>query len=123
MTREYEEGEIAVQREAGIDIAKVDRLLWQIKQEFLRASGLHKPFASPHEAYGVIKEEIDELWDDVKSNDIAHAHIEAVQVAAMCVRFMHDIEPRINDTKTRPFSKEERASLRTFLRLWGGKQA
>ena len=49
------------------------------------------PFNSSHEGYAVIYEELDELWDAVKSNDIGHAIDEAVQVGAMALRFIVDM--------------------------------
>ena len=48
-------------------------------------------FHSGHEGYAVIREELDELWDAVKRDDIAHARREAVQVAAMALRFIGDL--------------------------------
>jgi hypothetical protein len=56
--------------------------------ELERATALHGPFASPHEAYAVLKEEVDELWDDIKANRIEEARLEAIQVAAMALRFL-----------------------------------
>lgn len=50
-------------------------------------------FASAHEGYAVILEELDELWDEIKSKggtrDAMYA--EAKQVAAMAIRFMRDV--------------------------------
>lgn len=50
---------------------------------------------SAHEGYGVLMEEVDELWDHVKTRqknrDLAAMRAEAVQVAAMALRFAHDI--------------------------------
>lgn len=41
-----------------------------------------------HEFYGVLKEEFDELWDAIKSDEPQHRVIaELVQVAAVCVRY------------------------------------
>jgi hypothetical protein len=50
-------------------------------------------FNSPHEGYAVILEEIDELWEHVKANDgeTQKAMDEAVQVAAMALRFVYDL--------------------------------
>jgi hypothetical protein len=48
-------------------------------------------FASAHEGKAVIEEELDEMWDAIKANDVGHAREEAVQVAAMAVRFLVDI--------------------------------
>lgn len=49
---------------------------------------------SAHEGYAVLREEVDELWDDVKGNEpdrVARMRAEAVQVAAMAVRFIEDV--------------------------------
>ena len=42
-------------------------------------------FHSFHEAYGVLKEEVDELWDEIKirEHDYDKIYQEAIQVAAM----------------------------------------
>jgi hypothetical protein len=47
-------------------------------------------FHSPHEGYGVILEELDELWDEVKKRkpDKVNMRAEAVQVAAMAMKFI-----------------------------------
>jgi hypothetical protein len=76
--------------------AKIDLALSQIKEELLKATAKFGPFASAHEGYAVIKEEVDELWDDVKAN-LGYgpsAYTEAKQVAAMAARFMVDIGSR-----------------------------
>ena len=44
-----------------------------------------KPFNSSHEGFAVLKEEVDELWDAIKSNDLSAAQKEAIQVAAMAL--------------------------------------
>lgn len=49
------------------------------------------PFNSSHEGYAVIAEELDELWDDVKANDVEHSIAEAVQVGAMALRYIADM--------------------------------
>lgn len=47
-------------------------------------------FHSGHEGYAVIQEELDELWDAVKHDQALAAAHEAVQVAAMALRFIDD---------------------------------
>ncbi len=47
-------------------------------------------FKSTHEAYGVLKEEVDEMWDACKCNNIVEMEEEAIQVAAMAIRFIID---------------------------------
>lgn len=50
------------------------------------------PFNSAHEGYAVLAEEVDELWDHIKTNqkrrDLPAMRKEAMQVAAMALRFM-----------------------------------
>lgn len=47
---------------------------------------------SPHEGWAVIQEEVDELWDDVKANaSRGQMRKEAIQIAAMAVRFIEDL--------------------------------
>jgi hypothetical protein len=48
-------------------------------------------FHSGHEGYAVLKEELEELWEAVKSDDTAHARREAVQIAAMALRYLTDL--------------------------------
>jgi len=73
----------------------VEDILYDVNDEVRRAMGEFPSFNSSHEGYAVIKEELDELWDEVKkkrhsrSNELLRE--EAIQVAAMAVRFVHDV--------------------------------
>lgn len=62
-------------------------------KEFERATKIHGRFNSAHEGYAVIKEEFDELWDEIKKNkrDEDHMKREATQLVAMSLRFLVDI--------------------------------
>lgn len=77
----------------------IDRtqLLESIGKEVDSAQSKYPKFNSLHEGYAVILEELDELWDLIKSSkDIRHTQAmvgECVQIAAMCVRFVEDLEP------------------------------
>jgi hypothetical protein len=60
-------------------------------KEVMRAIAKHPssvPFACPHQAYAVLLEEVDELWDDIKANRKPESVQEAIQVAAMAIRFV-----------------------------------
>lgn len=53
-------------------------------------------FNSGHEAYAVILEELDELWEEIKARPKTvsfAARAEAIQVAAMALRFLVDLAP------------------------------
>ena len=68
--------------------------LQEVQTEFERASSLYPKFNSAHEGYAVLLEEVEELWDEVKKSpkrrDPAKMKEEAVQVAAMALRFLND---------------------------------
>ena len=68
---------------------KQTKAITLVKKELARARTKFDSFNSPHEGYAVIKEEVDEMWDDIKANKDASE--EAVQVAAMALRFLIDI--------------------------------
>lgn len=59
--------------------------------ELTRARKIHggQPFNSAHEGFAVLVEEVDELWNEVKKreHDPVAMRKEAIQVAAMAIRF------------------------------------
>lgn len=61
--------------------------------ELRRAMEKHGPMNSAHEGYAVILEELDELWDEIKLQkpDREKLRKEALQVAAMALRFIYDV--------------------------------
>ena len=68
---------------------KEKQALKLIAKELTRARANFDNFHNAHEGYAVIKEELDELWDDVKSN--RNPTKEAIQVGAMALRFLVDL--------------------------------
>jgi len=74
---------------------KPDESFKLIEHEYLRANDLYPNLHSNHEAYAVIKEEVDELWDAIKdnkdvkgNNQIRH---ELIQIGAMVVRYLDNL--------------------------------
>ena len=62
--------------------------------ELVRAKSMHeRPFSSHHEAYGVILEEVEEYWAEVKQRhlDSAAARKELIQVGAMVLRALIEL--------------------------------
>ncbi|TDK87552.1 hypothetical protein EUA02_26870 [Mycobacterium paragordonae] len=55
----------------------------------------YPPFNSPHEGYAVLREEVDELWDDVKADRLEASIAEAVQVGAMAMRYVTEMRARL----------------------------
>lgn len=73
-----------------------DRMVFlcgQVANELGRAISKFPSFNSGHEGWAVIKEELDELWDCVRENQPygKEAREEAIQVAAMALRYIHDL--------------------------------
>jgi NTP pyrophosphatase (non-canonical NTP hydrolase) len=64
-------------------------LFMRVSTELDRAYAKHgaEPWGR-HEFYAILKEEVDELWDDIKS-DAPQKNVEAelTQIAAMCFRY------------------------------------
>ena len=61
-----------------------------IKLEYVQAVNQYPKFNSEHEGYAVLLEEVDELWDEIKTNNHSKAKKEAIQAAAMALRFLTD---------------------------------
>ena len=67
-----------------------------VEIEYRNATSLFGTFHNAHEGYAVLLEEVDELWENVKLNQIrnpdrkAKMRREAIQVAAMAIRFIFD---------------------------------
>lgn len=68
-----------------------------------KAIALHGPMRGFHEAYAVILEELDEVWEEVKritsSSDPVTPEMvkELTHVAAMAMRALHDLCPDSGD--------------------------
>jgi len=125
-------------------IAKIEELAGE---ELKRANEEHPLFSSAHEAHAVIREEVDELKQDVKwltdnvegawefvkkdNEERTKTHIgqarkaatmaaaEAVQVAAMCMKYFASLEKReghVADDELDEFFGEIRNGIRRMLR-------
>jgi hypothetical protein len=70
-------------------------VLHDVAAEVRTARSNWPPFNSAHEGYAVLLEEVDELkthvWTNQKRRDLEAMRREAVQVAAMAVRFVLDV--------------------------------
>ena len=57
-------------------------------------------FVNQHEGYAVLLEEVDELWEEVKKNqknyDLLAQRKEAIQVAAMAIRFAAELTKTVD---------------------------
>lgn len=66
-----------------------------VRSEVEEAGKLFEQHHSAHESYGVLMEEVDELWDEIKVQQHLRSYPkmakEAVQVAAMAIRLITDI--------------------------------
>lgn len=73
----------------------IQSIVFEATAEVMMAKEKWPPFNSAHEGFAILKEEVDELWDHVKTNqkrrDIDAMRKEAIQVAAMAIRFALEI--------------------------------
>ena len=73
----------------------LQEILEDVKKEFDFATNKWGGFNSLHEAYAIVLEEVDELWEEVKRSQkdptrIKFAKEEAIQVATMAIRLIFD---------------------------------
>jgi len=68
------------------------RATGKARKELRRAISMYPPFRSRHEGYAIIREELDELWMEIKRKPQNEDAIEkeAVQLSAMALRFIMD---------------------------------
>ena len=74
---------------------RVGKVMADVAEELCRATEAFPAMNSAHEGFAVLKEEVDELWECVREKqggrDIDKMRKEAVQVAAMAIRFAADV--------------------------------
>lgn len=86
----------------GVDVAESNRLHKEALAvsaltvgEIARVRAKYKPFNSAHEAYGVLAEEVDEFWDEVKKRRTLRSpermREELIQIAAVAIRAVVDL--------------------------------
>jgi len=78
--------------------SNITQIIGEIQAEVLRATRLHAPMNSPHEASSVILEEYEEFWDEVKKFNLPKGRDtrpamreELIQLAAMAIRAITDV--------------------------------
>jgi len=80
---------------------EIDGLLSMVKNEHAYAISCFPPFNSAHEGLAVIQEEFEELKSEVfkksKYRNDSEMRREAIQIAAMAVRFIIDVTDRKED--------------------------
>lgn len=60
-------------------------------KEFIRAREKFPPMNSAHEGYAVLLEEVEEMWEEIKADNIADAREEAIQVGAMVLALIVEV--------------------------------
>ena len=90
-----------VYAECGVDCRTdeqkaIDDIFDNVKKEYINSVTKHGNFNSTHEGWAVIKEELEELWEDVKKDDHIHAKLEATQVTAMGLKFLVMLKEKYN---------------------------
>lgn len=77
---------------------KINEIIADVLCELDRAQATHAPMNSAHEGWATLYEEVCELWEEVRKRPSQRykpdMDAEAVQVAAMALRFLHDVTRR-----------------------------
>jgi hypothetical protein len=87
-------------------IVDLQALLSDIREEVIRSTAKYRPMRSAHEGYAILREEVDEMWDAIKANELWEARREALQVAAMAIRFLIDVRTPEQANNTRDGRKK-----------------
>jgi tetrahydromethanopterin S-methyltransferase subunit H len=79
----------------------------------------HAPFHSTYEGWALIKQKVDELWEEVKkeeSGDSKEAMLkEAAQIGAMAMRFIIDLGIDDKPVKVSTISEDKKSNFENFL--------
>lgn len=77
------------------DLTRLARVLNEVEIEIAQATTNWGPFNSAHEGFAVLNEEFDELkehvWMNQRKRDLEKMRKEAVQVAAVAIRFAAEV--------------------------------
>ena len=75
-----------------IDMEVVSGITEKLSKEFFDSIKKHDElFNTTHEAYAVIKEELEELRDGVKADDWENIELEALQIGAMAMKLLYSL--------------------------------
>lgn len=81
--------------QVGVGVLEESDVMACVAAELASARAKWPKFNSAHEGFAVMEEEVDELWTHVKTNqkrrDLAAMKREAIQVAAMAIRFAEEV--------------------------------
>lgn len=95
MTLTSDQVEEALQVSAALEETSNSKIIRAAIHELSQATSNWPPFNSAHEGFAVLKEEVDELWQHVKTNqtkrDLVAMQKEAIQCAAMALRFAIEV--------------------------------
>lgn len=76
---------------------KMIAIMWLFGKELRRATENNPSYNSAHEAWAVLYEEVDELWEEVREKRENRSHHrmakEAIQVACVAMRLVHSLTP------------------------------
>ena len=73
---------------------KLHDIIHEVYEELKKAMTSHQSMFDAHHGYAIILEELDEAWYEIKCNDNVRTREEMIQVAAMALRFLHDVSDK-----------------------------
>lgn len=92
-----------------IDMEKVRHASAVISREFFYSIKKHDPtFNTTHEAYAVLKEELEELWEDIKRDNWENMEAECAQIGAMAMKLLYSLPDIIKKYEEKGHTKRGR---------------
>lgn len=85
-----------------MDISRLRNLAVEVTAELYSAESKHglNLQGTLHESWGILEEEVDELWDEIKKGSRGSKEAvrkEAIQVAAMALRLIYVMDTQLRD--------------------------
>jgi len=72
-----------------------EKIRADIEREIDYSRNKFPEFHSGHEAYAVILEEVEELWDGIKNNNLdSNKYNETIQIISMCLCYIREVLQR-----------------------------
>lgn len=80
------------------EVFELADILYDVREILYASIEKHAPMCSAHDGHSVIREEFEELWEHVKADtgNSREAYKEALQTAAMAIRFALDVVSKEN---------------------------
>jgi hypothetical protein len=100
-------------------VTNIGKSIKTIISEYNHTITKHAPFHSTYEGWALIKQEVDELWEEIKKEGNGGSKEvmlkEAAQIGAMAMRFIIDLSIDDKPVKMSPIADGKKTSFEHFI--------